>query len=176
MAMTEMPEREDTDDAESVPEAPRPRGSVWEEEVLDHVRRHVAEEGAILATYESLAERHRDDDVGYLLRLILDDEARHHRILEEMANAVRSWVEFRELTPRPPDLVFWKRRQEVLEAAETLLAAERRDAAALRRLQRQLKPIRETSLLGLLVETLELDTAKHIRILEHLRRAARGRG
>jgi hypothetical protein len=52
------------------------------------------------------------------------------------------------------------------------LAAERADATALRRLRREVRRLPETEFLTLMVELMELDTTKHVRILEFLRAGA----
>jgi hypothetical protein len=66
----------------------------------------------------------------------------------------------------------------LLEPTERFLEAERDDRAQLRRLRKELKPARSNTLWPLMVELMEIDTDKHIRILEYLgtrlRDAAKG--
>ena len=54
-------------------------------------------------------------------------------------------------------------------APSQFLAAERADAKQLRALRKELRPFRDTSLWVLLVELMEQDTAKHIRLLSFIR-------
>jgi hypothetical protein len=54
---------------------------------------------------------------------------------------------------------------------ERLLAFEREDERSLHRLQKELRPVRDTTQFCLLVELMELDTKKHA-ILEFIRRRA----
>ncbi len=56
---------------------------------------------------------------------------------------------------------------------EELLALERVDARHLKKLERQVKNFRCTTVWSLVVEAMALDTQKHVRILEFLRGHAR---
>jgi hypothetical protein len=56
-----------------------------------------------------------------------------------------------------------------LDATSRFLAAEREDRDQLRRLRRELAAAGKASMWPLVVELMEIDTAKHIRILEELR-------
>ena len=59
-----------------------------------------------------------------------------------------------------------------LALREAERAFEHEDAKSLHRLQKELRPLRNTTLFSLLVELMELDTKKHIVILEFIRRRA----
>ena len=56
------------------------------------------------------------------------------------------------------------------ELTERLLQREREDAEELKRLHRQLKDVRNTSLWDLLVSNMRRDTDKHIEILDFVLR------
>jgi hypothetical protein len=152
-------------------------GSVWERELARHLEEHLAEEGRLIKAYEEL--RHRaEGHVRYLIDLVLEDEHRHHRVLDEMCNRVCGDAALRD---RPDSVPRVRRghdpmlRAELLETTTRFLAIEREDARALQRLRRELKPLSETTALPLLVELMELDTRKHIRVLEFIRdNAAKG--
>lgn len=151
-------------------------GSVWDRELAAHLDRHLAEERVILERYEDLYARTRDEYVRYLLELVLDDERRHHRLLDEITNRVCGDAALRELpgsVPRVTHPIDPAQRAELIEATEEFLALERSDFEHLRDLRRRFKPLRDTTLLALLVELMELDTKKHVRILEFLRDRAR---
>jgi hypothetical protein len=62
--------------------------------------------------------------------------------------------------------------QQVLELTERLLESERADAKELHRLAGVMKDVKDTTLWWLLVRLMEMDTAKHIEILEFARRHA----
>jgi hypothetical protein len=145
--------------------------SVWEQELYDHVSDHVATEGAILQEYQRLAE----DPSGspafrYLAGLILADERRHHQIFNDLAEAIRQLGEVRlEDEPIPSLRGLKADRERIIATTDQLLESERADAKALKKLAKELKDLRETTLWGLLVELMEDDTSKHIKILKFIR-------
>jgi rubrerythrin len=151
---------------------PRPLGSAIEEALLEHVANHITNEQAALVGYARLAEQSPDEYVRYLASLILEDERRHHKLLLEMRNRVESDVTWRETAPQTPRVTVPSDREQLAEQIEAFLDVEEADAEELRRLRRKMRPLRETSLLSLMVEIMELDTQKHLRILEFIRRSA----
>lgn len=145
---------------------------VWEPEVLARLDQKRDEEAAILDDYRTLAGEAQDEWVRYLLRMVVEDEERHHRLLDEMRNHL-AWDTTSAQEPMVPWLTEPADRRRLVDLAERFLAVERHDLRELRRLRAELEPIAETSLLGLLAELMELDTRKHIKVLEFLVRAAR---
>jgi rubrerythrin len=144
--------------------------SVFEERLYQHFSQHVAEEKDLIDAYRALAERTDSKAFGYLARLIVEDEARHHRMFSELMNAVRADVEVRDVDPQVPRLGRWgSDPQAVLAATESFLRCERDDARQLRRLAKETRDFRDTTLWSLLVELMHADTDKHIRILEFVR-------
>lgn len=145
--------------------------SVWEQEIYDFVSGHVATEGAILDEYQRLAE----DPSGspafrYLAGLILADERRHHQVFNDLAESIRQMGELRlEDEPIPSVHGLKADRERVIATTEHLLATERADARELKELAKKLKDVRDTTLWGLLVELMQDDTAKHIKILQFIR-------
>ena len=63
--------------------------------------------------------------------------------------------------------------EELIAVVEDLLEVEHRDSDHLKELDKMLKDVRRTTVWPLLLELMELDNQKHIRILEFLRRHAR---
>jgi hypothetical protein len=145
--------------------------SVWEQEIYDYVCDHVATEAALLEEYQRLA----DDQSGspafrYLANLILADERRHHQLFNDLAESIRQMAELRlEEEPIPSLHGLRSDRERIRAATERLLVAERADAKELKQFTKQLKEVRETTLWGLLVELMQDDTAKHIKILSFIR-------
>ncbi len=140
----------------------------FERAALAMFEEHGRSEGALLESYREISERPTvDPAVRYLVRLILDDEERHHRVFEEMANEIRSFVWELPVEPRLP-MMGTRSDPELLAATKRLLAFEKRDAKELRRLRKQLRDSTESSLDPLMVDLMLLDTAKHIAILEHI--------
>ena len=62
----------------------------WEQDVYEHIANHGQIEGEILDEYASLAD---DETISpafsYLAGIILEDEVRHHRVFEELAETMR---------------------------------------------------------------------------------------
>jgi hypothetical protein len=148
--------------------------SVWEQEFFDHVSGHIATEGAILDEYQRLAE----DPAGspafrYLADLILADERRHHQLFNDLAESIRKFAALQPDEEPIPSLQGLKAdRKRIMETTERLLKVERADAKELKFLARKLKEARVTTLWGLLIELMQDDTAKHIKILQFLRHRA----
>ena len=83
---------------------------------------------------------------------------------------LRRMAELRlENEPIPPLHGLRADRERIRAATERLLAAERADAKELKRLAKNLKEVRDTTLWGLLVDLMQADTAKHITILSFIR-------
>lgn len=140
--------------------------TTWDAEILAALTSHVTAEKDLLADYARAAEEVSDPDVRYLLGLILEDEARHHRIFLEMANALRTVRGWQRVEPSVPDRSRGALTADVQELTGRLLAAERADMRELRELRRRLRPVSDTTLWPLLVDLMALDTEKHLRILK----------
>jgi len=148
--------------------------SVWEDDLYRHLSTHVANEIDLLTAYKQAADESHSPAFQYLANLIIEDEKRHHRLFEELANALRSDVEMRPIEPAVPDMAgFGDMPQKVVELTNSLLAREEEDAAELRMLSRQLRDVRDTTLWQLMVKIMELDTEKHAEILRFVRKHAK---
>jgi hypothetical protein len=151
----------------------RPQGlSVWEGELYATITDHIANEGELLAEYDDLAAR-SSGHVRFLVELIGDDEARHHKLFEQWANALRAFPYGAAGADALPPVGPEDDPERVASAADRLLAIEHDDDRELKRLRRELGDVEDTTLWALMVDLMRLDTAKHIRILEFLRRHAR---
>ena len=62
--------------------------SVSTHEVVEALNRHGREEAELLQRYRRFIEEAESPGARYLVQLILDDEQRHHRVLEELANTI----------------------------------------------------------------------------------------
>jgi rubrerythrin len=148
--------------------------SVWEQELYDHVTAHGKNEGEVLEGYAELAETTDSPAFAYLARLILDDERRHHQLLDDLAETIRTSAELSgEPTPIPDLALFMADRERILTETERFLAMENEDNKALDRLAKGLKDVRNTTLWELVVRLMQDDNAKHRRILEFIRDRAR---
>jgi hypothetical protein len=146
--------------------ADRPVGlSVWETELYDFLVGHVRSEEVVLDRYQRLAGD-APAHVKFLLDLIVEDEARHHRLYEQWAHTVSVLVDEADGVP---SLVREGQPEQLITAIDELLELEKRDARQLKDLQRTLKPVKTTTVWSLLVDMMARDTDKHIRVLEFLR-------
>ena len=143
--------------------------SVWEQEFYDHLCSHVDAELETLRAYEQLASSTDSQAFKYLARLILDDERRHHKILNELAESIRTTAELSAKPTPIPGLDFGLQRDAILAATERFLDVERADDKELKRLAKELKDVRETTLWELVLELIKADNEKHRRILGFIR-------
>ncbi len=148
--------------------------SVWESELYEHLMSHEDSERKLLVEYKQAASASQSRAFQYLADLIIEDEVRHHRVFRELASALKTDAEFRPEEPAVPRLDHWGHNPAgVVEETTKLLEREHADADELRRLARQLKDLKDETLWQLLVKLMEMDTAKHIAILDFVRRHAR---
>lgn len=145
--------------------------SIWDQELYDQFTHHAEHEAAVIAEYRRLAEETTSPDVRYLLDLIIDDELRHHQVVDELARTVRSNAATGDGTAPVPALAFRHPDAPALrDASRRFLALERADLRQLRRLRRRLRRRRDTSLRPLLARIMLADTQKHVMILRFVLR------
>src|SRR5690606_24014468 len=66
--------------------------TVWAEELVRILQQHMDSEREALREYGQIAEQATDDHVRFLVRMILDDEIRHHGVFADMASTLRAEV------------------------------------------------------------------------------------
>jgi hypothetical protein len=145
--------------------------SVVEQQLYDHVIAHGRDEGEILAAYERMAEDTDSPAFAFLAQLILDDERKHHQLLDALATTIRTSA---ELTGEPVPIPHLggsstADRERILAETERLLDFEEEDNRDLERLAKQLKDVRNTTLWELVVRIMQHDNEKHRRILQFIR-------
>lgn len=152
------------------------RGSI--EWLLNAVGRHAVAEQDALEQYEYLATASGDPVVGLVMRLILDDEERHHGLLRRIESSLRdalNWTHSPDALPpaTPPQQPI---ARELTQTARALIEEEHTGARFLRDLARREKDL-DAGLHGLLIEMMALDSEKHARLLQfvHDRLAERAR-
>jgi hypothetical protein len=138
----------------------------WWAEISHEFQAHVREEAQFLHAYRELADGIADEGVRLLIELIVDDEERHHALMARIAAAARG--DLGEDALSAPDLSA-DELDRLLPPTEQFLEAEREDRRRLQELARTLRPLQDENLWPLLVELMEMDTRKHVRILEYLR-------
>jgi rubrerythrin len=146
------------------------------ERLLHAVDTHAAAEEDALGQYEYLATASGDPVVALVMRLILDDEVRHHGLLHRMAATLRDaldWTTSPEALPtRAP-----RARQSggFAKLARSLIEEERTGAHALRRLADREKDI-NGGLDSVLLEMMAMDSEKHAHLLQFVQRRLDNRG
>lgn len=147
--------------------------SPWGQDLLDWLEGHSRGEAALIEEYRGFAERSESEPIRYLLRLIVDDETRHHRILGELINALRAVELLDKSGPGVPNIGRPRPDPVLGEQTRRFLVSERHDRGELKALAKRLAPLEETSMWPFLVELMEGDTERHIRILNYIGRLAR---
>ncbi len=158
---------------EAAHEFAQARASPRDAALLRDLEDHLEHENEILDEYRRFANESNDPPVKYLIELILEDEARHHRVFVEMVNQLRTGLWLVEQGPRVPWMSTSREPETLARAIKRLRTFERADLRRLRRLGRDLGVLRRESLNGVLVEALKLDTRKHLAYLKVLARLAR---
>ena len=102
------------------------------------------------------------------MNLILQDEIRHHQLFAEMADRLRSEIEQRGDTGLP-ELTHSGHADLLKQQTAELLAVEREDIKELKRLRKELRKVADTEWWAVLVDVMESDNRKHIRLLEFIR-------
>jgi len=145
------------------------------ERLLHAVDTHAAAEAEALSQYEYLATASGDPVIALVMRLILDDEVRHHGLLHRMAATLRDALEW---TSSPEALPKGAPRTRVpgpyLTLARSLIEEERTGARALRHLAEQEKDI-NGGLDSLLLEMMAMDSDKHSRLLQFVQQRLEAR-
>ena len=138
-----------------------------------YLHKHVATEADILKEYRRIADACHPSYVAYLIRLICEDEDRHHRIFEDWERTLRPDDPQRDSEPLVPELSWGVAPRYVVAVTAHFLDVERRDLRALRSLSLRLRRDRDATIWPLLVKLIRHDTKKHIAILKFIRDQAR---
>jgi rubrerythrin len=148
--------------------------SVWERELWTHLTSHVEAERDLLEKYSAVAKQSQSKAFGYLVNLLIEDEIRHHRIFTELAKSLETEALMSRDEPAIPYPDFDKAdRSMVRESTEELLESEERDASELKRLQHELRDVKDVTLWSLLVDLMQRDTQKHIALLRFVKKHTR---
>lgn len=145
--------------------------SVFEQEAFDALVAHERDEEEVISAYEAFARETESDVVRFLIELIVEDERRHHKMLEQLANTIRAQSTFEETGPRVPYLDVHRRRDRtLLETTKRFLEVERKDRSHLKDLAKTVEAS-GGEVDAFVVDLLRMDTERHIQILkfvEHL--------
>ena len=142
--------------------------TTWAESLIATIHGHMDSERDALTQYGQLADAAADDHVRFLMRMILEDEVRHHTLFAEMASSLRAEIE--QTAPSGlPEMRRAEDREELLAKTGELLELEREDVKELQRLRREISKVEDTAWWAVLIDAMEMDNRKHIRLLEFVR-------
>jgi hypothetical protein len=151
-----------------------PGASVWEQDLYKFLIEHVEAERNVLEQCSAAAESTGSKAFRYLVDMLCQDEIRHHRIFNDLSESLKAQATMSGAPPAIPDLDFHRADHDaVMAATDELLESEETDLRELKRLHKQLRDVRDTTLWSLLVELMQRDTDKHIAILRFVRDHAR---
>jgi rubrerythrin len=144
--------------------------SVWEQDLYRHLTSHIDNERGLLEAYDRAANESASTAFSYLVKLIIDDEIRHHRSFSALAESLRTDAELRPEDPAVPRMD-WHRADagQIAALTATLFDQEREDLKELKRLENELHDVKDTTLWVLLVQLMEADTEKHMAILKFVK-------
>jgi len=147
--------------------------SSWVQRLFTHLTDHVRIERGLLEAYAEAAEALESKAFTYLVRLLIEDEQRHHRLFAEMAASLKSEAEIQPGEPVIPRMDFDRVAPVALrEATNRLLENEKKDREELKQLRRELRSFEDRTLWALLVELMQRDTDKHIAMISFAQRHA----
>jgi hypothetical protein len=160
---------------ETQPEHGPKAGSV--EWLVEAVDRHAQAESDALEQYEYLARASGDPIIALVMRLILEDEVRHHGLLRRIEASLRdalNWTQSPNAlpsdTPKEPEAS----PAELARLAKELIEEEHSGARYIRDLAQKEKGI-DGGLHSLLLEMMAMDSEKHARLLQFVEARLRNR-
>jgi rubrerythrin len=131
--------------------------------LLQAIDKHAAAEASTVQAYAQLARDTRDPVVAALLRALVDDEERHHRLFEQIGRSLQDQLNW---TTRPS---IAGSGQADVEAMQDFEQEERRESQKLRELAHRAHQQRDP-LVSLLLETMAMDGEKHAHVLRFIKR------
>jgi hypothetical protein len=143
--------------------------------LLDAIERHASLEEEALGEYDRLAEASGDPVIALVMRLILEDEERHHTLLKRIAATLRdalNWSHTPGALPNPDEVGLPDKN--LVSLARGLIDEEHSGASALRRLAQREKGV-DGGLDSLLLEMMAMDSDKHAHLLRFVQRRLESR-
>jgi hypothetical protein len=144
--------------------------------LLDAVERHASLEVEALGQYEHLAQASGDPVIALVMRLILEDEERHHGLLMRISSTLRdalNWTYSSDALPRMPAAAP-AADEDLTSLARALIDEEKTGAQALHGLAQRQKGL-GGGLESLLLEMMAMDSEKHARLLHFVQRRLEAR-
>ena len=142
--------------------------TAWAETLIQTLQGHMDNEREALTQYGELADSAPDNHVRFLMKLILDDEVRHHTLFAEMVNHLRAEIEHTAPSGLP-NVRRTEHREVLLAQTKALLELEHDDVKELQALRKEISKVEDTAWWAVLIDAMETDNRKHIRMLEFVR-------
>lgn len=142
--------------------------------LYDTIQRHIQAETDALSQYDRIAEESGDPVIALVMRLVLQDEERHHGLLERIANSLRDaldWTHSSDALPMGKPYT-GERAAALASVTHALVEEEKHGAKALRNLAQQERKIAD-GLHSLLLEMMALDSEKHAHLLQFVEQRLR---
>jgi rubrerythrin len=153
----------------------RPGTVEW---LLNAVERHATAEKDALEQYEYIGTASADPVIALVMRLILEDEERHHGLLKRMEASLGDALNWTHTPSALPETSIPRRAvaSELATTTRALINEENTGARYLRKLANEEKGI-DAGLHSLLLQMMATDSEKHARLLKfvHDRLAKRAR-
>jgi hypothetical protein len=137
----------------------------WSSALTNYLSHHIDAEHEALSAYQTLEHASDDVLVAHLVRSIIADETRHHQLFIEMRSALATGLVDREASPLAHLGGLKADAPRTRELTEQLLEIENEDLRELGELRHRLGEVADTRRWIPLVEMMELDTKKHIKML-----------
>jgi rubrerythrin len=132
-------------------------------QLLQAIEKHASAEASTIQAYAQLAQDTHDPVVAGLLRVLVDDEERHHRLYEQIGRSLQDQLNW---TSPPP---ISDSGQTDVYAVRRFEQEERRESQKLRELAHRAHQQRDP-LVNLLLETMAMDSEKHAYLLRFITR------
>ena len=146
-----------------------PQGSPLER-LRNAVDAHARAEAEALGQYQYIADASGDPVIALVMRMVLEDEERHHGLLRRIEASLSdalNWTHSPDALPNGAPPLF--EAEPLARTARELVDEERTGARILHRLAEQQKAI-EGGLPSLLIETMAMDSEKHAPLLQFVQR------
>ncbi|MGH8927068.1 MAG: hypothetical protein ACRDWH_01860 [Acidimicrobiia bacterium] len=149
---------------------------LWAQKLTHYLQEHMDTEREALRSYAHLAEETKSDRVRFLINMVIDDEVRHHRLFQDMVHWMRAEHSQRDdietRIGRSPAVGVGEERDHLIQMTEQLLEMEQDDERELKELQKIVTEVEDTAWWSTLVESMRLDTRKHIMLIEAIKELA----
>lgn len=139
--------------------------------LLQAIHRHIANEEDALGRYEHLVRQSADPVVALVMRIVLDDETRHHQLLERIEATLcdaLNWTNSQKALPHSAHTHAGAFAWDLASVAHALMDEEKTGARELRSLAHREKAL-DADLEAVLLEMMAIDSDKHARLLDFVR-------